>query len=79
MLTNVHEIDRKDFGGALCRCKIRKVGDMKNCLRAGHQGIFGEVKEFGRQQLQDWHDAHASRAEIRRGHAPVHNAQMGFG
>ena len=48
---------RARFGGMpnQCRCKNRNQGELKACLRAAHQGVLGEVREFYRVRVNDYH------------------------
>jgi hypothetical protein len=57
-----HADDRARFGGTpnLCHCKPRTTGELAECLRAGHRGIYGEVQEYWRKQA---HEAHQARYE----------------
>ncbi|KAF7561449.1 hypothetical protein G7046_g2690 [Stylonectria norvegica] len=50
---------RATFGGTpnQCHCKIKKEGDLKDCLKAGHRGLWGEVQEYYRKQGNDYHQA----------------------
>lgn len=48
---------RATFGGMpnQCRCNNKTEGDLKDCLIKGHKGLLGEVQEFYRQQMNDYH------------------------
>jgi hypothetical protein len=48
---------RHQFGGTpnRCRCIVRNEGQLKDCLREGHKGYLGEVQEFHRIQMNDYH------------------------
>ncbi|KAF1817013.1 hypothetical protein P152DRAFT_384775, partial [Eremomyces bilateralis CBS 781.70] len=46
---------RKEFGGVACRCNLVRVIDLQKCIRGGHQGLFGEVKQHGRREMHLWH------------------------
>ena len=63
-LTLFRCVVRASFAGMACKCKLRTQGELQNCISNGHQGILGEVKEFGRKQLRVYHKAHADRWEI---------------
>ncbi|OAX83778.1 hypothetical protein ACJ72_01862 [Emergomyces africanus] len=65
---NAHE--RKSFGGYKCPCKSDTWGSLNSCISAGHQGIFGEVKAIGQQELRAYHRATESHADIVIGQAP---------
>jgi len=51
--------DRAVFGGtpSECRCKAKRDGELLACLKAGHGGLYGEVRELRRRQMLDYHDA----------------------
>ncbi|OJD17417.1 hypothetical protein AJ78_02489 [Emergomyces pasteurianus Ep9510] len=65
---NPHE--RKLFGGYKCPCKSDTWGNLNSCIGAGHQGIFGEVRAIGQQELRAYHRAAESHADIVIGQAP---------
>ncbi|PGH05874.1 hypothetical protein GX51_02653 [Blastomyces parvus] len=65
---NPHE--RKSFGGYKCSCKLDTWGNFNNCIGSGHQGIFGEVRAIGQQELRAYHQAYEGLADIVIGHAP---------
>lgn len=48
---------RARFGGMpnKCRCKTKTEGELRECLIQGHKGLLGEVQEFYRQQMNDYH------------------------
>ena len=54
---------RSRFSGnqSLCTCAVKSQLDLEICLRAGHRGIWGEVKEFLRRRSAEdsrrWHDS----------------------
>jgi hypothetical protein len=56
--------DRQFFSSSPCQCAIDfqkndiVASILGNCLASDHQGIYGRVKEFGRQELDDWNSAH---------------------
>ncbi|KAF4454030.1 hypothetical protein F53441_3414 [Fusarium austroafricanum] len=39
----------------VCRCKIRNEGDMSECLKQQHRGLWGEVQEYYRRQMNSFH------------------------
>jgi hypothetical protein len=55
---------REHFSGKPCRCKVRTIGERKECIQAGHQGIFGEVRQIGRRALEQWNRAQAERKDV---------------
>ncbi|KAL2370407.1 hypothetical protein RJZ57_005168 [Blastomyces gilchristii] len=65
---NPHE--RKSFGGYKCSCKLDTWGNFNNCIGSGHQGIFGEVRAIGQQELRAYHRASEGHADIVIGQAP---------
>ncbi|KAM0551917.1 hypothetical protein ACHAPJ_008256 [Fusarium lateritium] len=38
-----------------CRCKIKKEGDLRKCIQDGHRGLWGEVQEVYRRQMNNFH------------------------
>ncbi|KKZ66723.1 hypothetical protein EMCG_07554 [[Emmonsia] crescens] len=62
--------ERKSFGGYKCPCKLDTWGNFNNCIGAGHQGIFGEVKAIGQQELRAYYRAAEGHADIVIGQAP---------
>lgn len=48
---------RARFGGTpnKCQCKAITEGELRQCLLNGHKGLLGEVQEFYRQQMNDYH------------------------
>ncbi|KAJ9642888.1 hypothetical protein H2199_004409 [Coniosporium tulheliwenetii] len=48
--------EREDFGGKMCRCNPQLQGEEKECIRI-HQGIFGQVRQIGKQRLEKYHRA----------------------
>lgn len=48
---------RAKFGGSPseCRCVNRTNGELKECLRLGHKGFLGEVQEYHRIQMNNYH------------------------
>ncbi|KAF2103717.1 hypothetical protein NA57DRAFT_31033 [Rhizodiscina lignyota] len=61
---------RKEFGGWVCRCNPTRLGELQKCVQAGHQGLFGEVKQHGRKEMQTWHREQDARREIVLGEQP---------
>ncbi|OJD25607.1 hypothetical protein ACJ73_03018 [Blastomyces percursus] len=62
--------ERKLFGGYKCSCKLDTWGNFNNCIGSGHQGIFGEVRAIGQQELRAYHRASEGHADIVIGQAP---------
>jgi hypothetical protein len=50
---------REKFSGTLnqCQCRNEKQGELVNCLKLGHRGLWGEVQEFHRRQMIEYHQA----------------------
>lgn len=53
--------DRALFGGTpnQCNCRNKKnltVGELAECLRLGHKGLWGEVQEHYRKKGNEYHD-----------------------
>jgi len=40
-----------------CKCKTKTQGDITRCLRMGHKGMLGEVKEYYRRECIEYHKA----------------------
>ncbi|OLN96931.1 hypothetical protein CCHL11_07408 [Colletotrichum chlorophyti] len=62
--------ERATFGGTpnLCHCSTRTKADLAQCLNKQHQGLFGFVKENGRQRLDEYHQARfVSQQDVVRG------------
>ncbi|KAK2731360.1 hypothetical protein CKAH01_09008 [Colletotrichum kahawae] len=63
--------DRETFGGtpSLCQCVSRTEGELANCLKdRRHKGQLGLVREFGRQQLNEYHrERFGSQQDVVRG------------
>lgn len=57
--------ERAAFGGTpnVCHCKTKTAGDLSNCLKAGHKGVYGQVQEFWRKQA---HESHQIRFESQK-------------
>jgi hypothetical protein len=58
---------RLRFGGHPCQCETDPnvsrtitAGNLADCLEANHQGIFGLIREYRRQQMTEWIAAQAS-------------------
>lgn len=66
---------RKEFGGVACRCKLVRVADLQQCVQAGHQGLFGLVKQHGRRELHLWHREQDERKDIITGRQPQFSGQ----
>jgi hypothetical protein len=51
--------DRMKFGGTpnQCRCKIKTEGDLTRCLSDNHRGLWGEVQEYYRREMNSYHAA----------------------
>jgi len=51
--------ERAVFGGtpSECKCKTKRDGELLACLKAGHGGLYGEVRELRRRQMLEFHDA----------------------
>lgn len=54
-----------------CQCKNQNLGQLKTCLEQGHKGLWGEVQESYRRQINEYHRV---RYE---GHQQIVNAPMG--
>ncbi|KAI9166409.1 hypothetical protein HJFPF1_02510 [Paramyrothecium foliicola] len=39
-----------------CQCRKGKQGELTRCLNLGHRGYWGEVQEFHRQQMNEYHE-----------------------
>ncbi|RSL51111.1 hypothetical protein CEP53_008564 [Fusarium sp. AF-6] len=39
----------------LCRCKIKKQGELQKCIQEGHRGLWGQVQEFHRRDVNKFH------------------------
>ncbi|KAJ4129346.1 hypothetical protein NW768_007884 [Fusarium equiseti] len=39
----------------VCHCKIKKEGDWRKCIQDGHRGLWGEVQESYRKQMNNFH------------------------
>ncbi|KGQ01953.1 hypothetical protein PAAG_11346 [Paracoccidioides lutzii Pb01] len=63
--------ERKSFAGYKCGCKSNTWGNLNKCIGAGHQGILGEVKAVGQQELRAYHRAGENHADIVIGQAPT--------
>ncbi|KAK2748440.1 hypothetical protein FQN55_004379 [Onygenales sp. PD_40] len=63
-------IDRGEFGGFRCHCKLNTLGDLKECIKSSHQGLFGEVKAVGQKELRAYHRASEDRPNIVIGQSP---------
>lgn len=50
-------LDRHKFSGSPCSCKPKMLHELSNCLRDGHHGVFGVVKQVGSQRLRNYHEA----------------------
>lgn len=48
--------DRERFGGYMCECNPKMTDDLKQCVNAGHKGIYGEVQSIGSQRLRNYHE-----------------------
>lgn len=63
--------DRETFGGTpnLCQCVSRTEAELANCLKdRRHKGQLGLVREFGRQQLNEYHrERFGSQQDVVRG------------
>ncbi|KAK1997603.1 hypothetical protein LX36DRAFT_578104 [Colletotrichum falcatum] len=62
--------DRAKFGGTpnICQCIARTEPGLNQCLKSGHKGYLGLVRESGRQQLNEYHrDRFASQHDVVRG------------
>jgi hypothetical protein len=71
--------ERAYFSGFPCRCitdahryRVRS-GVLHDCLQSGHQGLFGRVKEFGRQGLEAWRRAREDGEDVVNGPPPAEN------
>ncbi|OLN96892.1 hypothetical protein CCHL11_02466 [Colletotrichum chlorophyti] len=51
--------ERARFGGTpgICRCETQTEAELLQCLKQGHKGYLGLVREFERQQLNEYHQA----------------------
>lgn len=38
-----------------CRCKIKKQGELQKCIQEGHRGLWGQVQEFHRRDVNKFH------------------------
>lgn len=38
-----------------CHCKLKKEGEVLKCIKAGHRGLWGEVQENYRKQMNNFH------------------------
>lgn len=62
--------ERAVFGGTpnMCHCELRTEAELARCLQGRHQGQLGLVREFGRQQLNEYHrERFGSQQEVVRG------------
>lgn len=48
--------DRKSFAGNPCDCPRKMRGQVMACLKKGHRGHLGVVREVHRRQMVDWHE-----------------------
>ncbi|KAI9152034.1 hypothetical protein HJFPF1_09254 [Paramyrothecium foliicola] len=57
--------DRITFGGTpnQCRCRIKNEGELSQCMRLGHRGLWGEVQEHYRREMNKYH---AARYEVQK-------------
>jgi hypothetical protein len=64
---------RREFGGIRCECKNITTSQLFNCLSAEptHQGLYGDVKEIGRQALVNYHKAQNEAVDVVTGHYPM--------
>ncbi|CAG9940139.1 unnamed protein product [Clonostachys rosea f. rosea IK726] len=48
--------ERARFGGTpnACHCSIRTEAELQSCLRLGHKGYLGEVKEYHRVKMNEY-------------------------
>ncbi|KAF4983944.1 hypothetical protein FZEAL_769 [Fusarium zealandicum] len=48
-----------------CRCNIKKAEELTKCIRAGHRGLWGQVQEFHRRQVNKFHkERHEGRQQV---------------
>ncbi|KAF5022559.1 hypothetical protein F66182_5392 [Fusarium sp. NRRL 66182] len=49
--------DRAKFCGTpnQCRCKIKKERELRDCIKSGHRGLWGEVQESYRKQMNSFY------------------------
>ncbi|KAL0929666.1 uncharacterized protein CTRU02_215309 [Colletotrichum truncatum] len=62
--------ERAKFSGTpnMCQCGTRTEAELAGCLKKQHKGHLGLVREFGRQQLHNYHQARfASQQDVVRG------------
>ena len=45
---------RMEFAGLPCGCVVRTEGELMECLRLGHRGRLGLVKEMYRRGMVGW-------------------------
>ncbi|KAM0218492.1 hypothetical protein ACHAQD_006875 [Fusarium lateritium] len=49
----------------VCHCKIKKEGDLLKCIQEGHRGLWGEVQENYRRQMNSFHkQRYESRSHV---------------
>lgn len=62
--------DRAKFGGTpnMCQCSTRTEAELSQCLKKRHKGHLGLVREYGRQQLNEYHQGrYGSQKDVVRG------------
>ncbi|KAF4469847.1 hypothetical protein FALBO_3287 [Fusarium albosuccineum] len=48
-----------------CRCKIKKEAELRKCIQDGHRGLWGEVQEVYRRQVNNFHkQKYESRQQV---------------
>jgi hypothetical protein len=40
---------------SLCHCRVKTEADVRKCIRDGHRGLWGEVQESYRKQMNNFH------------------------
>lgn len=67
--------DRAKFGGMpnICICSARTESELGQCLKKRHKGYLGLVREFGRQQSNEYHRWARHSSHIARASSQPHD------
>ncbi|OCL12417.1 hypothetical protein AOQ84DRAFT_386154 [Glonium stellatum] len=55
--------DRERFGGYMCVCNPKMADELRQCVKARHRGIYGEVQFIGSQRLRNYHEDRNDRVK----------------